>query len=109
MITDSEGKDVTYGQLKRSKKDVYGMLYDSMDKMAADYTGCKFEDVLYCISKGRPVIAKRANGTFILVMSYNNTKIRYFDPLKEESVQAERSSMEREFKKAGSVFYSYAK
>ena len=48
-------------------------------------------------------------GTFILVMSYNNTKIRYFDPLKEESVQAERSSMEREFKKAGSVFYSYAK
>ena len=34
MITDSEGKDVTYGQLKRSKKDVYGMLYDSMDKMA---------------------------------------------------------------------------
>lgn len=109
MITDSEGKDVTYGQLKRSKKDVYGMLYDSMDKMAADYTGCKFEDVLYCISKGRPIIAKRANGTFILVMSYNNTKIRYFDPLKEESVQAERSSMEREFKKAGSVFYSYAK
>ena len=42
-------------------------------------------------------------------MSYNNTKIRYFDPLKEESVQAERSSMEREFKKAGNVFYSYAK
>ena len=64
MITDSEGKDVTYGQLKRSKKDVYGMLYDSMDKMAADYTGCKFEDVLYCISKGRPVIAKRS-GRFI--------------------------------------------
>lgn len=109
MITDSEGKDVTYGQLKRSKKDVYGMLYDSMDKMAADYTGCKFEDVLYCISKGRPVIAKRANGTYILVISYNNTKIRYYDPLKEESVQADRSSMEKEFKKAGSVFYSYAK
>ena len=65
MITDSEGKDVTYGQLKRSKKDVYGMLYDSMDKMAADYTGCKSKDVLYCISKGRPIIAKRANGTFI--------------------------------------------
>lgn len=109
MITDSEGKDVTYGQLKRSKKDVFGMLYSSMDKMAADYTGCKFEDVLYCISKGRPVIAKRANGTYILVISYNNTKIRYYDPLKEESIQADRSSMEREFKKAGNVFYSYAK
>ena len=25
MITDSEGKDVTYGQLKRSKNECYGI------------------------------------------------------------------------------------
>ena len=109
MMADSEGKDISYDKIRRIKGTVFDKLFETFDKQAANYSDCSLEDVLYSISKGRSVMAKRKNGTYILLMSYNQTKLRYFDPVKGKSVQGDRSSLEKEFKQAGSIFYSYAK
>lgn len=74
---------------------------------AVNLSACSLDDVLYYISEGRPFIAKRSNGTYVVVMSYNSTKLRYIDPVKGESVQADRTAMTKEFKKQGNLFYSY--
>lgn len=109
MMVDSEGKDVSYDKIKKMKGDTFDKLFQAFDRQAVNYSECSLEDVLYSISKGRSVIAKRKNGTYVLLMSYNAQKLRYFDPLKGKSIQGNRSSMEKELKQAGSVFYSYAK
>ncbi len=109
MMADSEGKDVSYDKIQKMDGTAFDKLFETFDKQAVNYSDCSLEDVLYSISKGRSVMAKRKNGTYILLMSYNRMKLRYFDPLKGKSVQGDRSSLEKEFKQAGSIFYSYAK
>ncbi|MCI5622857.1 hypothetical protein [Anaerostipes sp.] len=109
MMADSEGKDLSYDKIKKLKGNTFDKLFNAFDKQGVNYSDCNLEDVLYSISKGRSVMARRKNGTYVLLISYNQTKLRYFDPLTGESVQAERSAMEKEFKAAGNIFYSYAK
>ena len=53
-------------------------------------------------------MAPRKNGTYVLVMSYNQTELRYYDPTNGKSVKANRKKLESEFKQAGSVYYGYA-
>ena len=53
-------------------------------------------------------MAQRKNGTYVLVMSYNQTDLRYYDPTNGKSVKANRKKLESEFKQAGSVYYGYA-
>ncbi len=99
-------KETDLEKLSKSQKPDQ-ILEKYLKEKAVNFTGCSLEDVLYCISEGRPFIAKRANGTYIVVMSYNSTKLRYIDPVKGESIQADRKKMEADFKKASNCFYSY--
>ena len=69
---------------------------------------CSMDDLVYAISKGRSFVAQRKNGTYVLVMSYNQTDLRYYDPTNGKSVKANRKKLESEFKQAGSVYYGYA-
>lgn len=48
------------------------------------------------------------DGTIYVVMSYNQTDLRYYDPLTGKSVKTNRKKLENEFKQAGSVYYGYA-
>ena len=78
------------------------------NKRAVNYSDCSIEDLVYAISKGRSFMAQRKNGTYVLVMSYNQTDLRYYDPTNGKSVKANRKKLESEFKQAGSVYYGYA-
>lgn len=109
MMADSEGKNYSYDDIKEMKGNTFDKLFETFDRQAVNYCECSFDDVLYSIGKGRAIMAKRGNGTYILIISYNQKKLRYFDPIKGKSIQADRKSLESEFKKAGNVFYSYAK
>ena len=89
--------------------DTFDKLFKAFEKQAVNYSDCSLDDVLYSISKNRSIMAKRTDGTYVLIMSYNQQKIRYIDPTTGESVQADRNAMKSEFQKAGNIFYSYAK
>lgn len=109
MMADSEGKDLSYKEIKKMDGDTFDKLFKAFDKQAVNYSDCSLDDVLYSISKNRSIMAKRTDGTYVLIMSYNQQKIRYIDPTTGESVQADRNAMKSEFQKAGNIFYSYAK
>lgn len=77
------------------------------DGCGVNLSGCDLEDLVYYISKGRPLITRLKNGRYIVLMSYNSTKLRYIDPVKGESIQADRAKLEKQIKAAGSKYYSY--
>ena len=63
-------------------------LFKVFNKRAVNYSDCSMDDLVYAISKGRSFVAQRKNGTYVLVMSYNQTDLRYYDPTNGKSVKA---------------------
>ena len=74
-----------------------------------DITGCDFENGLYYLCKDAPVITRFADGTYVLVTSYNGERIRYINPLEEEDIVESRAEFEEKIKNSGNVFISYVR
>lgn len=108
MMARSEGIKISYDKIKKMSGSTYDKLFKVFNKRAVNYSDCSIDDLVYAISKGRSFVAQRKNGTYVLVMSYNQTDLRYYDPTNGKSVKANRKKLESEFKKAGSVYYGYA-
>ena len=108
MMARSEGIKISYDKIKKMSGSTYDKLFKVFNKRAVNYSDCSIDDLVYAISKGRSFMAQRKNGTYVLVMSYNQTDLRYYDPTNGKSVKANRKKLESEFKKAGSVYYGYA-
>ena len=108
MMARSEGIKISYDKIKKMSGSTYDKLFKVFNKRAVNYSDCSIDDLVYAISKGRSFMAQRKNGTYVLVMSYNQTDLRYYDPTNGKSVKANRKKLESEFKQAGSVYYGYA-
>lgn len=78
-------------------------------RQGTDITGCDFENGLYYLCKDAPVITRFADGTYVLVTSYNGERIRYINPLKDEDVVEPRAEFEEKVKDSGNVFISYVR
>ena len=78
-------------------------------RQGTDITGCDFENGLYYLCKDAPVITRFADGTYVLVTSYNGEKIRYINPLEEEDIVESREEFEKKVKDSGNVFISYVR
>ena len=104
MMARSEGIKISYDKIKKMSGSTYDKLFKVFNKRAVNYSDCSMDDLVYAISKGRSFVAQRKNGTYVLVMSYNQTDLRYYDPTNGKSVKANRKKLESEFKQAGSVY-----
>lgn len=78
-------------------------------RQGTDITGCDFENGLYYLCKDAPVITRFADGTYVLVTSYNGERIRYINPLEDEDVVESRAEFEEKVKDSGNVFISYVR
>lgn len=78
-------------------------------RQGTDITGCDFENGLYYLCKDAPVITRFADGTYVLVTSYNGQKIRYINPLEEKDIVEPREEFEDKVKDSGNVFISYVR
>lgn len=108
MMARADGINISYDKIKKMTGTTYDKLFKVFDKRAVNYSDCSIDDIVYAISKGRSFMAQRKNGTFVVVMSYNQTDLRYYDPLTGKSVKTNRKKLESEFKQAGSIYYGYA-
>ena len=108
MMARADGIKISYDKIKKMSGSTYEKLFKVFNKRAVNYSDCSMDDIVYVISKGRSFMAQRKNGTYVLVMSYNQTDLRYYDPLNGKSVKTNRKKLESEFKQAGSVYYGYA-
>ena len=78
-------------------------------RQGTDITGCDFENGLYYLCKDAPVITRFADGTYVLVTSYNGERIRYINPLEEKDIVESREEFEKKVKDSGNVFISYVR
>ena len=88
MMARSEGIKISYDKIKKMSGSTYDKLFKVFNKRAVNYSDCSMDDLVYAISKGRSFVAQRKNGTYVLVMSYNQTDLRYYDPTNGKSVKA---------------------
>ncbi len=70
-------------------------------------SGCSVDEVLYYVSEGMPILARYNNKRYVILMSYNATRLRYLDPVTGKSTATDRKGLTSQFEKAGNEFYSY--
>ena len=107
MMARVNGKNMTVDEVEGEIGTIAQRLEKCTGHAALNLTGCELDDILYYISQGSPVLAKYKEGRYVVVMSYNSTKIRYLDPVTGKSTALNREELADTFRRAGKVFYSY--
>lgn len=112
MMGVYEEKNPDFSALKEDiaeEKAIEEVILSYVGRQGTDITGCDFENGLYYLCKDAPVITRFADGTYVLVTSYNGERIRYINPLKEEDIVEPRNEFEAKVKDSGNVFISYVR
>lgn len=113
MMGVYEGKTPEYSVMQQDIKDneipIEDIILTYTGRQGTDITGCDFENGLYYLCKDAPVITRFADGTYVLVTSYNGEKIRYINPLETEDIVESREEFEEKIKDSGNIFISYVR
>ena len=112
MMGIYEGKNPEYSAMQEdiaNDKPIEDILLKYVGRQGTDITGCDFENGLYYLCKEAPVITRFADGTYVLVTSYNGQKVRYINPLEEKDVVEDRDEFEEKVHDSGNVFISYVR
>jgi len=107
MIASLNGKTMSPDEIDRKPGMPAALLEMCSGYKTLTLTGCTVDDVLYYVSQGSPVLAKYSASKYVIVMSYNSTKIRYLDPVTGQSIAVSRKELSDVFAKQGNIFYSY--
>ncbi len=78
-----------------------------LGKTGINLVGCDLDNALYYLCQGAPVIAKLDAETYVLIISYNESTIRYYNPVTGEENRVERYLIEETFAEQGSQFFTY--
>ena len=85
MIAAVNGKEVTPNSINIEKDSIEELMKKYSGHTTRNLTGCTVDEILYYVSQGSPVLAKISSSRYVIVMSYNATKIRYLDPVTGQS------------------------
>lgn len=107
MIAKVNGRQVKASQIDTEGKKPVKLVKEYSGCKAYDISGCTVDQVLYYISKGYPVLTKYSANRYVILMSYNSTKLRYLDPVTGKSTAVDRKSLTERFEKSGNKFYTY--
>ena len=91
------------------------MACDSWENAFAEYTlgvginisGIDLDTALYFLDRDVPFAACIDDGRYVLVISYNSTHIRYYDPVLDEEVKVTRKSFKSSLSMHGNTMYTY--
>lgn len=112
MMGIYEGKNPEYSALQEdiaNEVPSEDIILEYTGRQGTDITGCDFENGLYYLCKDAPVITRFADGTYVLVTSYNGERIRYINPLEKTDIVESREEFEKKVKDSGNVFISYVR
>ncbi|MDO4977940.1 MAG: hypothetical protein Q4E53_11830 [Eubacteriales bacterium] len=107
MIAKVNGNQASYRTIDTKEGGVTELIAKYSEKDAHNLEGCSMDEILYFVSKGSPVLAKYNSKRYIIIMSYNSSKVRYLDPVSGQSTAVDRKSLENTISKAGNKYYTY--
>ena len=109
MMAALEGQEMSLDKVKQASGNKWEIIEKYTQKKGLNLYGIKLNQVLYYVGKETPVVVGLGGNHYVLLMSYNNTKIRYKDPLQEEDVVVSRTEFENMMRRGGNEYYSYIK
>lgn len=107
MIAKVNGTYVKTEEINTKGQKMVDLISNYSGHKGYNLTGCNVDQILYYISEGYPVMTKYSKNRYIILMSYNSTKLRYLDPVKGQSIAVDRDFLVDKIQKAGNVFYTY--
>ena len=107
MLVEISGNEVKLSDIAK----VDGNIEKKIDKFvkgtAINFTGTPLDELVYSISKGRPVLAMMSGDKAVLITGYSSGTITYYDRASKSKKSMSRSNAESTFEKVGNVFISY--
>lgn len=80
---------------------------ENTNGVGIDISGIDLNTALYFLDRDVPIAACIDDGRYVLVISYNSTHIRYYDPMKDEEVKVTRKEFEELLAKKSNVMFTY--
>lgn len=84
---------------------------DAFDKYTSgvgiNVSGIDLDIALYFLDRDVPITARIQDGRYVLLISYNSTHVRYYDPVEGEEVKISRDSFKNELSKYSNTMYTY--
>ena len=108
MLLQYEGAETTKESLDK-EKEVTALMSEGKSIEAVNLSGITLSDTMYYVCQKHPVIARRKDGSYILITSFNASLVRYSDPLSGEVKREDFETVSKELWDAGNCFYSYVK
>ena len=72
-------------------------------------TGVSYDEMLSCISDGRPVIANISSDEYIVITAYNSNQIAYIESSTGTQKTISMSDAGKMFSQGGNIFVTYYK
>ena len=77
------------------------------DGVGMNISGVDLDTALYFLDRDIPFAARIEKGQYVLVISYNDTHVRYFDPTKNEEIKVKRKTFSDKMSKFGNTMYTF--
>lgn len=102
----ASGNEAVYSELAitESWEEAFS-LYDGVRGL--NISGADLDTALIYLSQGIPFTVMLEDGRYVLVVSYNSTHIRYYDPVLGEEVRTERRNFETSMERGGNIIYTF--
>lgn len=108
MCLLAAGVNADYEEVKSTANFVKSFeMYDSQAK-GINISGILLDTAIGYLSDGSPFVAKIEDG-YVLVVSYNDDFIRYYDPMQDKEVKVQRYLFLLDCEDQGNEFYTYVK
>ena len=89
MVLTYQGVQVTEDDIAQYTDPVEAL--NSLGKrQGIDVTGLSLDMLLGYVSSGIPVISRISDGRYVLIVSYNEADIRYYDPVEDKEIVVSR-------------------
>ena len=106
MVLRYQGVQVDEDQLG-TYDDPVTALNELGKRQGIDITGLSLDMVLGYVSAGIPVISMIDDGRYVLVVSYNDADVRYYDPVENKEIVVSREEYTDMMVECHNVLYTY--
>lgn len=106
MCIEYQDSNITYDDVKACKS-----WEEAFEKyttgVGVNISGIDLDVALYFLDRDIPVATKIGDGRYVLLISYNSTHVRYYDPLAGEEVKISRDNFQEELSLQSNTMYTY--
>ena len=107
-MLEYEGVGLSVNELLLAGQTPYYILSTTLkDKMILELSGCGVDELLYYVDMGNPVLAKTGDDDAVLLTGYSSSKVYYYDPKTEKTMNMSYEEMDKLLYDGGNYFIVY--